>query len=263
MNWIEALILGLVQGLTEFLPVSSSGHIELGKAILGTESADNLMFSVIVHAATMLSIVVVFRAEIWHLIVQFFRFKWNEDTRYILLIVISMTPTAIVGLLFEEQIETFFEGKILFVGFMLLVTAFILFSTKFVKKNEKSVGYLAALIIGIAQTIAILPGISRSGATIGTALLLGIDRNKATRFSFLMVLPPIAGATLIKVKDLFAEPAAYSAEIMPLSIGFVAAFISGVIACSWMLKIVRKGNIVYFSIYCTIVGLTAIALSAF
>ncbi len=261
MSWIEALILGLVQGLTEFLPVSSSGHIELGKAILGTESADNLMFSVIVHAATMMSIVVVFRAEIWHLIVQFFRFRWNEDTRYILLIVISMIPTAIVGLLFEEEIEAFFEEKILLVGFMLLITALILFSTKFVKKNEKSVGYIAAIIIGIAQTIAILPGISRSGATIGTALLLGIDRSKATRFSFLMVLPPIAGATLIKIKDMLAEPAAYSGELMPLSIGFVAAFISGVIACNWMLKIVRKGNIVYFSIYCTIVGLTAIALS--
>lgn len=263
MTWIEALILGIIQGLTEFLPVSSSGHIELGKAILGTESTDNLMFSVLVHTATMLSIIVVFRKDILNLIVQAFCFEWNPETRFITLILVSMIPTGIVGLLFESQIEQFFDGRIMFVGFMLLVTASVLFSTRLVKKGSKEVNYPKALLIGLAQTIAILPGISRSGATIGTALLLGIDRDAATRFSFLMVLPPIAGATLIKLKDLFSEPAAYSQEIVPLGIGFVAAFISGVIACSWMLRIVRKGNISYFSVYCLIIGLTAIAFSVF
>jgi undecaprenyl-diphosphatase len=263
MTWIEALILGLVQGLTEFLPVSSSGHIELGKAILDTESIDNLMFSVIVHTATMLSIVVVLRKDIWHLIVCALRFEWNPETRYITLIIVSMIPTGIVGLLFESQIEQFFEGRIMFVGIMLLVTAAILFATHFVKKNFKDVNYPKALLIGLAQTIAILPGISRSGATIGTALLLGVERTQATRFSFLMVLPPIAGATLIKLKDLLSSPAVYNQEILPLGIGFIAAFISGVIACSWMLALVRKGNIAYFSIYCLVIGLTVIALSIF
>jgi undecaprenyl-diphosphatase len=263
MTWIEALILGLVQGLTEFLPVSSSGHIELGKAILGTESADNLMFSVLVHTATMLSIVVVLRKDIWQLITQTLRFEWNPETKFVLLILISMIPTGIVGLLFESQIGQFFEGRIMLVGFMLLVTASILFSTRFVKKNNKEVGYLTALVIGLAQTIAILPGISRSGATIGTALLLGVERNAATRFSFLMVLPPIAGATLIKLKDLLGSPETYQDEILPLGIGFIAAFISGIIACSWMLALVRKGNISYFSIYCLLIGLTAIAVSVF
>jgi undecaprenyl-diphosphatase len=263
MSWLEALILGLVQGLTEFLPVSSSGHIELGKFILGTESADNLMFSVLVHTATMLSIVVVFRKDIWQLITHTLRFEWNPETRFVLLIVISMIPTGIVGLLFESQIEQFFDGRIMFVGFMLLVTATILISTRLVKTNNKEVSFLKAFIIGLAQTVAILPGISRSGATIGTALLLGVERNAATRFSFLMVLPPIAGATLIKLKDLFASPALYQEEIVPLGIGFIAAFISGIIACSWMLSLVRKGNISYFSIYCLVIGLIAIAVSIF
>ena len=263
MSWIEALILGLIQGLTEFLPVSSSGHIELGKFLFGVESADNLMFSVLVHTATMLSIIVVFRQDIWHLITRALRFEWNTETRFITLIVISMIPTGIVGLLFESRIEQFFDGQILLVGFMLLITASVLFSTKFSKKNNKEVGFLHALIIGLAQTIAILPGISRSGATIGVALLLGVDRSAATRFSFLMVIPPIAGATLIKVKDLFSSPAAYNQELLPLGVGFIAAFVSGLIACSWMLKLVRKGNIAYFSIYCVLAGLTAIALSIF
>lgn len=261
MSWIEALILGIVQGLTEFLPVSSSGHIELGKAILGVDSVDNLMFSVIVHTATMLSIIVVFRKDILHLILQVLRFQWNAETRFLTLIVVSMIPTGIVGLLFESQIEQFFEGRVMFVGFMLLITAALLFSTRFVKTNNKEVGFLSAFIVGLAQTVAILPGISRSGATISTALLLGIDRNTATRFSFLMVLPPIAGATLIKVKELIENPATYAQELLPMGIGFMAAFIAGVLACSWMLTLVRKGNIVWFSIWCLIIGLTAIIVS--
>ncbi|MBE0661518.1 MAG: undecaprenyl-diphosphate phosphatase [Bacteroidales bacterium] len=263
MTWLEALILGLLQGLTEFLPVSSSGHIELGKAILGTEFSDNLMFSVVVHTATMFSILVVFRKDIWHLITQTLRFEWNPETRYVTLIIISMIPTGIVGLLFESQIEQFFDGNIMLVGFMLLLTASILFLTRFVKTNTKEVGYFHALIIGIAQTIAILPGISRSGATISTALLLGVERSAATQFSFLMVLPPIAGATLMKARDLFTEPFSVDNELLPLGVGFIAAFVSGIIACGWMLALVRKGNIAYFSIYCLVIGLLAIAFSIF
>lgn len=261
MTWIEALVLGLLQGLTEFLPVSSSGHIELGKVILGTESADNLLFSVIVHTATMLSILVVFRKDIWQLIKKTLRFEWNQETRFVSLIIISMIPTGIIGFLFESQLEQFFEGRIMFVGFMLLITAAILFSTRYARKSNNEVNFLKAFIIGLAQTIAILPGISRSGATIGTALLLGVDRNAATRFSFLMLLPPIAGATLIKVKDIISSPAVYSSEFLPLGIGFIASFISGIIACSWMLSLVRKGNIFYFSIYCFTIGVVAIVFS--
>jgi len=261
MSWIEALILGIVQGLTEFLPVSSSGHIELGKAIFGADAADDLMFSVIVHTATMLSTIVVFRKDIWHLMVQAMRFEWNAETRFLTLIAVSMIPTSVVGLLFESQIAQLFEGHAMFVGFMLLITATLLFSTRFAKPMNKEVGFLTAFIIGLAQTVAILPGISRSGATISTALLFGIDRTAATRFSFLMVLPPIAGATLIKIKDLLENPASYSQELLPLGVGFVAAFISGAVACSWMITLVRKGNIVWFSIWCLLIGLTAIGIS--
>ncbi|HSW68030.1 MAG TPA: undecaprenyl-diphosphate phosphatase [Bacteroidales bacterium] len=263
MTWLEGLLLGLLQGITEFLPVSSSGHIELGQALFGAHVSDDLMFSVVVHTASMLSIMVVFRQDLAFLIKQSLRFEWNPESRYVTMLLISMIPTGFAGLLFEKQIEVLFAGQILLVGFMLLVTAALLFSTRFVKKNDKDVSYRTALIIGIAQTIAIIPGISRSGATIGTALLLGIDKSKATRFSFLMVLLPIAGGSLIKAIDLFGNIEKYSGELLPMITGFVASFIAGWIACNWMLSIVRKGNIVYFSIYCIFIGLIAISFSVF
>lgn len=259
MSWLEAFILGLLQGLTEFLPVSSSGHLELGGALFGLEDPhDFFTFNIIVHGATFLSVVVVFWRDIQSLIVNFFRFKWNAEMKFTLLLLASAVPTGIVGLLFEEQIESIFEGRVVFVGFMLLVTATLLFLTRFAPKNDKEVTLKSALIIGVAQTLAILPGISRSGATISTALFFGIERGKAIRFSFLMVLIPIFGANFLKILRMSDAAGGGTMDVAPMIIGAITAFVAGVIACRWMLQIVRKGNISYFSIYCVIVGLTAI-----
>ena len=259
MSWLEAFILGLLQGLTEFLPVSSSGHLELGGALFGLEDPhDFFTFNIIVHGATFLSVVVVFWRDIHSLIVNFFRFKWNAEMKFALLLVVSAVPTGIIGLLFEEQIENIFEGRVVFVGFMLLVTATLLFLTRFTPKNNKEVTLKIALIIGVAQTLAILPGISRSGATISTALFFGIERGKAIRFSFLMVLIPIFGANFLKILRMSDSAGGATMDATAMIIGAVSAFIAGVIACRWMLQIVRKGNISYFSIYCVIIGLTAI-----
>lgn len=260
MSWFEALILGLLQGLTEFLPVSSSGHLELGSALFGlTDPDDNLQFSIIVHGATVLSILVVFRRDIIGLIRGVLRFQWNDETRFAALLLASAVPVGIVGLMFESTVSNFFGGRILLVGCMLLVTATLLFMTRFFKPGHKGVNLRRALVIGLAQTVAILPGISRSGATISMALFMGVDREKATRFSFLMVLIPILGATALEVKDLLAQStAADPVNAGPLLTGFFAAFISGLLACSWMLRLVREGKIVWFSIYCLVVGLTAI-----
>ncbi len=259
MSWIEALILGLLQGLTEFLPVSSSGHLELGGALFGLEDPhDFFTFNIIVHGATFLSVVVVFRKDILSLIVNFFRFQWNAEMKFTLLLLASAIPTAIVGLLFEEQIESIFEGRVVFVGFMLLVTATLLFLTRFAPQKNNEVTLKTALMIGLAQTLAILPGISRSGATISTALFFGIERGKAIRFSFLMVLIPIFGANFLKIMSMSEATGSSTMDIAPMVIGAVAAFLAGVAACKWMLNIVRKGNISYFSIYCVIAGLAAI-----
>jgi len=259
MNWLEALILGILQGLTEFLPVSSSGHLELGKVLLNANFEDDMAFTVLVHAATVLSIIIVFWKDIRYIILNVLKFKWNEETKFLLKIFISMIPVLIVGLLWEEQIESLFGGKVLFVGFMLIITALILFLSSFAKKNAaKDVNYKHAIIIGMAQMVAIIPGISRSGATIGTALLLGVEKSKATRFSFLMVLLPIIGASIMKVKDLFESNSQISTETFPLITGFIGAFISGLIACNWMISIVKRGKLTYFALYCLIIGLTAI-----
>ncbi len=262
MTWFEALILGLLQGLTEFLPVSSSGHLELGAAIFGLEE-ENLTFSIIVHGATFLSVLVVFRYDILQLITGLLRFQWNDETKFVFLLVISAIPVGIVGILFKSEIETLFDGNILFVGIMLLITSLLLFLTRFAPQKKKEVNVKTALIIGIAQTFAILPGISRSGATISTALYLGIDRVKATRFSFLMVLIPIFGASFLEVMELAS--AAGPSAIAPSSLltGAMAAFLSGLLACSWMLKIVRRGKLAYFSIYTAIAGILAIYFGLF
>ncbi len=259
MSWIEALILGLLQGLTEFLPVSSSGHLELGGALFGLEDPhDFFTFNIIVHGATFMSVVVVFRNDILSLITNFFRFRWNAEMKFTLLLLASAIPTAIVGLLFEEQIEHIFEGRVAFVGMMLLVTATLLLITRFVPKNNKEVTLKSALVIGLAQTLAILPGISRSGATISTALFFGIERSQAIRFSFLMVLIPIFGANFLKVLSISEQASTGAMDTTPMIIGAIAAFLAGVVACRWMLNIVRRGKIEYFSIYCLIVGITAI-----
>lgn len=262
MNIWEAIVLGIVQGLTEFLPVSSSGHIEIGTAFFEIQSTDNLLFSIVVHAATALSTVVVFRKDIWTILSDVLKFEWNESTRFASKILLSMIPVGIVGVFFEKEVEAFFGGKILFVGFMLLVTAGLLTFTYFKKNNTGEVTFPKAFIIGLAQAVAILPGISRSGATISTALLLGVRAEKATRFSFLMVLIPILGAAFLKSLDFTKNPQmAEQAGAVSLIAGFVAAFLSGLVACQWMINIVKKGKLIYFAIYCLIIGLIAIFVS--
>ena len=260
MTWIEALILGLLQGLTEFLPVSSSGHLELGGVLFGLQNPDEFFtFNVVVHGATFLSVLVVFRRDIRDIIVNLLTFTWNAETKFAMLLIISAIPVALVGLLFEEKIEALFQGRIVFVGCMLLVTAGLLFSTRFAQAGGKDLDIKRALLIGIAQTIAVLPGISRSGATISTALLLGVEKPKAVRFSFLMVLIPIFGANFLKILSMSSGNDMVVAETAPLVIGALAAFVAGLAACKWMIGIVSKGKIEYFSIYCLMVGLTAIA----
>lgn len=275
MEVIKAIILGIIQGLTEFLPVSSSGHIELGKVILNYDPGESsLLFTVVLHCATVLSTIVVFRKDILDIIKGLFRFKWNEETQFATKILISMIPVGIVGVLFEKQVEAFFNENILLVGLMLWFTGCLLYLTGYVEKKQLAkpqtvanntkrdgkVQFSDALIIGVMQAVAVLPGISRSGSTIATGLLLGVDKARIARFSFLMVLPPILGATLLKLKDFMEAPEA-SIDVIPLAAGFVAAFVSGLIACLWMIELVKKGKLVYFAFYCFIVGAIAIAYS--
>ncbi|QED38246.1 undecaprenyl-diphosphate phosphatase [Antarcticibacterium arcticum] len=258
MNEIDAAILGIVQGLTEFLPVSSSGHLELGKAILGDNSipSESLMFTVVLHAATALSTIVVFRKDIWEILSGLFQFKWNEETKFSLKIIFSMIPAVIIGLFFEEELEKLFGGNILLVGFMLLITALLLWLADKAKDTQKPVSYKNAFVIGVAQAIAMLPGISRSGATISTSVLLGNDKSKAARFSFLMVVPLILGKI---AKDILSGDLAESTtETSILIIGFLAAFIAGIAACTWMIQLVKKSKLSYFAIYCFVAGVLAI-----
>lgn len=259
MGILEAIILGIVQGLTEFLPVSSSGHIELVKAIFGAEVKDSMTMTVVLHFATALSTCVIFRKEITQIILGLFQFKNNDQFKFSAKIVLSMIPAAIVGLKYDSLIETFFEGKIMLVGFMLLLTGALLFIADRAKQTNKNLTYTNAFIIGIAQMIAILPGISRSGATISTSVLLGIDREKAARFSFLMVVPLIFGKIAKDLLDVIKEPTvADSVSYMPYILGFAFAFVTGLIACSWMIKLVKNSKLYYFSIYCFVVGTAAI-----
>ncbi|MEL6672680.1 MAG: undecaprenyl-diphosphate phosphatase [Bacteroidota bacterium] len=265
MNFLESLLLGIVQGLTEFLPVSSSGHIELGKILLGVKVKDPLLFSIVVHAATALSTIVIYWKDIVTIIRDFFRITWNPSTRFVYYILISMIPVGLVGGLFEDQINALFEGKLLLVGCMLLLTGGLLWFSSRAKAMEGELTGIKAFIIGVAQAIAILPGISRSGSTISTALILGVDREKAARFSFLMVLPPILGATAIKLYKYLKEPVEATAAagtedvgLWVLVVGFVSAFVAGLLACQWMIRIVKRSKLDYFAIYCWIVGLIAI-----
>lgn len=261
MGILEAIILGIVQGLTEFLPVSSSGHLEIVKAIFGNEDVGELsmMTTVVLHFATALSTIVVFRKDVAEILKGLFQFKKNEELMFALRIILSMIPAAFVGFFFDDLIDSFFHSQILLVGFMLLITGLLLFLADKAKNTNKDVSFKNALIIGIAQAIAILPGISRSGATIGTSVLLGIDREKSARFSFLMVVPLIFGKI---AKDLLDGGfAGDNIPVLSLSLGFIAAFVTGLIACTWMISIVKKSKLTYFSIYCFIVGTIAIVWS--
>ena len=259
----EAIVLGIVQGFTEFLPVSSSGHLELGKAILGDTSVpeESLLFTVVLHFATALSTLVVFRKDVWTIVGGLLKFKWNEEIKFSVKIIVSMLPAVFIGLLFEEQLEAFFGGNIAFVGAMLIVTAILLWLADRAKNTGKPVTYSSAFVIGVSQAIAMLPGISRSGATISTSVLLGNDKSKAARFSFLMVVPLIFGKI---AKDIASgELSADTGSFASLGLGFVAAFISGLIACTWMISLVRKSKLSYFAIYCTLVGIIAIVVGIY
>jgi len=256
---VKAIILGIVQGLTEFLPVSSSGHLELAKYFMAdTSVADqSMLMTVMLHGATALSTIVIFRKDILEILKGLFQFKWNEETIFSAKIILSMIPAVFVGLAFEKQIEALFDQQLLLVGAMLAITGILLLLADRAKNTGKKVSFGQALIIGISQAIAILPGISRSGATISTSVLLGIDRERAARFSFLMVVPLIIGKI---AKDVLSGEIVYSPDVVgPLTAGFIAAFVTGLVACTWMIKLVKNSKLSYFSYYCFIVAALAIA----
>ena len=259
---IQAIILGIIQGLTEFLPVSSSGHLELAKFFLGYDASqsDSMVMTVTLHAATALSTIIVFRKDILEILSGLFSMD-KESVNFSLKIILSMIPAAFVGVMFDEQLESLFNEQIVLVGVMLLLTGGLLFLADRAKDSEKSVSYPNAIVIGIAQAIAILPGISRSGATIGTSVLLGVDKSKSARFSFLMVVPLILGKM---AKDLIDDEFVMSSEsTMQVAIGFVVALITGIVACTWMIKIVKKSQLKYFAYYCFVVGIFAIVYKLF
>lgn len=258
MNEGIAFLLGIVQGLTEFLPVSSSGHLELVKALTldSTFGRESLLFTILLHFATALSTLVVFRKDINHLFSELLTFKPTPSFYFSCYILLSMIPATLVGLFMEDLINSLFDRNILLVGSMLILTGLLLFLADRAKKTDQDISSKSALIIGLMQAVAILPGISRSGATIATAVLLGIDKEKAARFSFLMVIPLIFGSMAKSIID--AETISTNDAITPLLIGFLVAFITGFIACKWMIAIVKKAQLKYFSYYCFIVGIIAI-----
>lgn len=263
MDWLQALVLGLLQGLTEYLPVSSSGHLTIGSYLFGLNGEDNLAFTVVVHVATVLSTLVVLWKEIDWILKGLFKFRMNDETKYFINILISMIPVGIVGVFFKEQVEKVFGSGLLIVGCMLLVTAALLVFSYYARPRQReNISPLHAFIIGLAQAVAVLPGLSRSGSTIATGLLLGNKKEKLAQFSFLMVIPPILGEALLDVvKGLKGEEAFGGIDALPLIVGFVAAFVSGCIACKWMINIVKKGKLVWFGVYCAIAGAATIAFS--
>ena len=263
MDWIEALILGLVQGLTEYLPVSSSGHLAIGSYLFGIEGEENLAFTVAVHVATVLSTLVILWKEIDWIFRGLFKCEMNAETKYVLNIVVSMIPVGIVGVFFKDYVEEVFGSGLVIVGCMLLLTAALLTYSYIAKPRKKeNISLRDAFIIGLAQACAVMPGLSRSGSTIATGLLLGNKKESLAQFSFLMVIPPILGEALLDVvKGLKGEEAFGGIDMMPLAIGFIAAFVSGCIACKWMINIVKKGKLIYFGIYCAIAGVLTLILS--
>jgi undecaprenyl-diphosphatase len=258
MTWFEALVLGLIQGLTEFLPVSSSGHLEIAKSLFGVNPEASFYFTVAVHGATVLSTIVVFRKEIVTLAKGTLKFRMNDETSYVLKIIVSMIPVGIAGLLLKDPIERMFNGNMVFVGFMLLITSLLLAGAHFIRKRDRTINYLDAFIIGIAQAFAVIPGISRSGATIATGLMIGNSKDKIARFSFLMVLVPVIAANLLEI--LTGEIISDGSGTGIILIGFFAAFFSGYLACRWMVELVKRSKLIWFSIYCVITGLLSVLL---
>lgn len=264
MDWTEALILGLLQGLTEYLPVSSSGHLAIGSYLFGLEGEECLGFTVLVHVATVLSTIVVLYAEIAKLLSGLFKLTINDETRYVINIVISMVPIGIVGVFFKDTVEAIFGSGLFIVGLMLLLTAALLVFSYYAKPRQKEhIGPKDALIIGIAQACAVMPGLSRSGTTIATGLLLGNKKESLAQFSFLMAVPPILGEGLLDaIKIAKGEEAFGDITALPLVIGFIAAFLSGCAACRWMIGIVKKGKLIYFGVYCAIAGAVTLVCSS-
>jgi len=263
MNWLQALILGLVQGLTEFLPVSSSGHLAIGREILGVEAAEDLVFEIMVHVATVLATIIVFRKQIWKLLCGLFKFKYNDETDYILKICVSMIPVFIVGMLFKDKVESMFSS-LLVVGLALVVTAMLLFFSDIyggrgkiaARQYRNGIGWWQAFVIGVGQAFAVIPGLSRSGTTISTGLLCGVKRSDVAQFSFLMVLVPILGEAFLDLVG--GDVASSSVGAFPLLVGFLAAFVSGLFACKVMIALVKKAKLRWFALYCALVGLAVI-----
>ena len=268
MSWFEAIILGLIQGLTEFLPVSSSGHLIIAKELFGIETHD-LAFEVVVHAATVLSTIIVFRKYIWELLRGLFKFKYNEETKYIMMILVSMIPVMIVGLFFKDFVEKLFGSGLIVVGAALLVTSSLLNISEFLKRRkegqeqqDRPIGWKAAIWMGVAQAVAVVPGLSRSGSTIATGLICGVGREHVAKFSFLMVLIPVLGEAFLElVSGEFA--ASSTAGVLQLSLGFVAAFLSGLFACKLMINIVKKARLKWFALYCSAVAAACLIYNLF
>lgn len=263
MDWLQALILGLIQGLTEYLPVSSSGHLAIGSYLFGINGEDNLAFTIVLHVATVLSTFVILWSEIDWIFRGLFKFKMNDETKYFLNIVVSMIPIGIVGVFFKDTVEEIFGSGLLIVGCMLLLTALLLTFSYFAKPRVKeNISWKDALIIGLAQACAVMPGLSRSGSTIATGLMLGNKKEKMAQFSFLMVIPPILGEALLDVIKMAKGHNPFGdVSAIALVVGFVAAFVSGCMACKWMINIVKKGKLIYFGIYCAIAGAVTIICS--
>ena len=263
MDWIEALVLGLIQGLTEYLPVSSSGHLAIGSYLFGVEGEENLAFTVTVHVATVLSTLVILWKEIDWIFRGLFKCKLNDETKYVINIIISMIPVGIVGVFFKDYVEEVFGSGLVIVGCMLLVTAALLTFSFYAKPRQKDkISIKDAFIIGLAQACAVMPGLSRSGSTIATGLLLGNKKESLAQFSFLMVIPPILGEALLDIlKSVKGEDAFGGIDVLPLTVGFIAAFVSGCLACKWMINIVKKGKLIYFGIYCAIAGAVTLICS--
>ncbi len=264
MSWLEAFILGVIQGLTEYLPVSSSGHLAIGSALFGIQGEDNLTFTIVVHVATVLSTLVILWKEVGWIFRGLFKFQMNDETKYVINILISMIPIGIVGLFFKDKVEEIFGSGLFIVGLMLLVTATLLAFSYYAKpRTREHISMKDAFIIGLAQACAVLPGLSRSGSTIATGLLLGDKKEKLAQFSFLMVIPPILGEALLDGMKIVKGAAEASADVSltALIVGFLSAFVFGCLACKWMIDIVKKGKLIYFAIYCALVGLGTLLFS--